>query len=82
MLYLVNGNLVSTAADFDYPAEACYLNDAGRKKFLRAFLQRMEEPLTTLEGPQPRWDILNRQVKTYRQFVYDPSLGYKPYRIR
>lgn len=82
VLYLVNGSIVSADTDFDYPAGACYLNDEGRKKFLRAFLQRMEEPLTTPDGPQPRWDLLNRQVKAYKQFVSDPSLGYQPYRIR
>jgi len=41
----VNRRIVSTEVDFDYPEAACYLNEAGQKKFLRAFLQRMEEPL-------------------------------------
>jgi len=82
VLYLVNGNIVSADTDFDYPEDACYLNNDGRKKFLRAFLQRMEEPLTTADGLQPRWDLLNAQVKAYKRFVMDPSLGYKPYRIR
>jgi len=82
VLYLVNGNIVSADTDFDYPEDARYLNNDGRKKFLRAFLQRMEEPLTTADGLQPRWDLLNAQVKAYKRFVMDPSLGYKPYRIR
>lgn len=82
VLYLVNSSIVSVETDFDYPAGACYLNGEGRKKFLRAFLQRMEESLATPDGPQPRWDLLNRQVKLFRQFVSDPSLGYKPYVIR
>lgn len=82
VLYLVNSAMVSGETDFDFPGSACYLNDQGRKKFLRAFLQRMEEPLATPDGQQPRWDLLNRQVKAYRQFVSDPSLGYKPYLIR
>jgi len=82
VLYLVNSRIVSTEVDFDYPEAACYLNEAGRKKFLRAFLQRMEEPLMTPQGAQPRWDLLNRQVKAYKQFVMEPGLGYKPYVIR
>jgi CRISPR-associated protein Cas1 len=82
VLYLVNSHIVVADEDFDYPEAACYLNDSGRKKFLRAFLQRMEEPLTTPQGAQPRWDLLNRQVKAYKQFVIEPNLGYKPYVIR
>ncbi len=82
VLYLVNSRIVIADEDFDYPEAACYLNNDGRKKFLRAFLQRMEDPLNTPTGPQPRWDLLNRQVKAYRQFVSEPSLGYQPYVIR
>ncbi|MGG6294955.1 CRISPR-associated endonuclease Cas1 [Leptolyngbya sp. AN02str] len=82
VLYLVNSSIVSVDTDFDYPAGACYLNEEGRRKFLRAFLQRMEEPLATADGLQPRWDLLNRQVKLFKQFVSNPALGYKPYLIR
>jgi len=82
VLYLVNSAIVSVDTDFDYPAGACYLGGEGRKKFLRAFLQRMEQSVATPYGPQPRWDLLNRQVKLFRQFVSDPTLGYTPYSIR
>jgi len=83
VLFLVNSHIVSVETDFDYPDAACYLNDQGRKKFLRAFLQRMETAVTTVDKQQePRWALLNRQVKAYKQFVVSPSLGYKPYVIR
>jgi CRISP-associated protein Cas1 len=83
VLYLVNRGVVRVEEDFTYRDGGCYLNDTGRKKFLRAFLQRMEETLS-LEGdqPQPRWDTLNQQVKLYKQFVYNPAQGYTPYLIR
>jgi CRISP-associated protein Cas1 len=83
VLYLVNRRIVTLAEDFDHANDGgCYLNDSGRKKFLRSFLLRMEETLDTDHGVQPRWDLLNQQVKTYKQFVYDPTTGYKPYLIR
>lgn len=83
VLYLVNRGLVQPDRDFDYPAAGgCYLNDSGRKLFLRSFLTRMEEPHNTEFGTQPRWDLLNHQVKAYKQMIYDPSLGYAPYLIR
>lgn len=83
VLYLVNRGVVNADQDFTYHNGGCYLNDAGRKKFLRAFLQRMEETLN-VEGDQaqPRWDTLNQQVKLYKQFVYNPVQGYTPYLIR
>jgi CRISPR-associated protein Cas1 len=83
VLYLVNHRILQVEQDFVWPEDGgCYLNESGRKKFLRSFLQRMEESLDTEDGPQPRWNSLNQQVKAYKQFVYDPGIGYKPYVIR
>lgn len=83
VLYLVNKGIANPSEDFDYHNGGCYLNEPGRKKFLRAFLQRMEEKHKTDQDEyQPRWDLLTRQVKAFKQFVYSPVLGYKPYLIR
>jgi len=61
----------------------CYLNDSGRRKFLKAFVQRMEETITNEAGEvQPKWDLLTQQVKKYKQFVYQPTELYSPYQIR
>ncbi|MBD2097723.1 CRISPR-associated endonuclease Cas1 [Trichocoleus sp. FACHB-591] len=81
-LYLVNRGVVNADQDFEYHEGGCYLNDTGRKKYLRAFLQRMEEALQTDNGEQPRWDTLTQQVKVYKQCVYAPSTIYQPYLIR
>jgi CRISP-associated protein Cas1 len=78
VLYLVNRGLVSTENDFEYHDGGCYLNQSGRRKFLQAFVQRMEEPVEE----QPRWNLLSQQVRAYKQFVYDPSGLYSPYLIR
>ncbi|OLP17426.1 CRISPR-associated endonuclease Cas1 [Leptolyngbya sp. 'hensonii'] len=82
VLYLANRGIVKADEDFEYHDGGCYLKDMGRKKFLRAFLQRMEEQLQIDEEEQPRWGLLMQQVKAYKQFVYNPAQGYKPYLIR
>jgi CRISPR-associated protein Cas1 len=83
VLYLVNRRIMKADGDFAFRDGGCFLNDAGRRKFLQAFVQRMEEPLTTAEGDrQPRWHLLANQVKAYKLFVYDPSCPYQPYQIR
>ncbi len=130
VLYLVNRGVMDVDQDFEWRDGGCYLNDSGRKKYLRAFLMRMEEkgqastnlsqsnsdsePVRRLRrrvterqaelsqpeaqalqpcrlrrravqvepGDQPRWDILMRQVKAYKQFVYNPTQIYQPYLIR
>ncbi len=69
-------------SDFDYHNGGCFLNESGRKIFLKAFLQRMEEPLSINNETQPRWDLLMQQIKKFKAFVYSPSQGYKPYLIR
>ncbi len=37
VLYLINRRLVDSDTDFAYRNGGCYLNDAGRKKYLQAF---------------------------------------------
>ncbi len=68
--------------DFVYHNGGCFLNDSGRKKYLRAFLTRMTEKLITENEEQPRWELLNRQVKLFKQCIYNPEMTYSPYRIR
>ncbi|MDV3000135.1 MAG: CRISPR-associated endonuclease Cas1 [Chroococcopsis gigantea SAG 12.99] len=83
MLYLVNKSVIRSAEDFDYRDGGCYLNNTGRKKLLKAFVQRMEEEIQVSDDQkEPRWDLLNQQVKSFKSFVYSPSNGYQPYLIR
>jgi CRISP-associated protein Cas1 len=82
VLYLINRHLIDSDTDFVYRNGGCYLNDTGRKKYLQAFLQRMEAEIQTDSGQQPRWDLLTQQVKLYKQFVYQPVQLYRPYLIR
>jgi CRISP-associated protein Cas1 len=83
VLYAINHHIMNRDQDFDLSDDGgCYLNESGRKKFLRSFLMRMEEELDGDGHTRPRWDLLNQQVKRYKQFIYDPSLPYQPYLIR
>ena len=82
ILQLVNNRIMNATQDFVYRDGVCYLNDRGRPKYLRAFLQRMEETIQSEDGAQPRWDLLSQQVKQYKQFIYNPVQGYQPYLIR
>ncbi|MFQ3637220.1 MAG: CRISPR-associated endonuclease Cas1 [Cyanobacteriota bacterium] len=81
-LYLINRRMIHAQNDFEYRNGGCFLNESGRKIFLQAFLQRMEERLQTDDGNQPRWDLLTQQVRAFKQFVYSPAQGYRPYEIR
>jgi len=83
VLYLVNRKMMDGRDDFIYKNGGCYLNDSGRPKFLREFVRRMEETVADDFGEtQPKWDLLNRQVKEYKNFVYNPADRYSPYQIR
>jgi len=82
-LYLINRKLVDPVQDFEFRDGGCFLNERGRKIYLRAFLMRMEESLEAADqSSQPRWHCLSVQVDTYKRFVYQPVDGYKPYLIR
>lgn len=83
MLWLVNRRSMDANNDFVHRDGGCYLNDSGRAKFLRAFVQRMEEEVQNDAGERrPKWDLLMQQVKAYKRFVYDPKQLYLPYQIR
>ena len=82
VLYLVNRNMINSE-DFVFENGGCFLNDSGRRKFLNAFLLRMEEVIDTGDDEkQPRWDLLMRQVKLFKRFVYNPVEVYQPFLIR
>jgi len=82
-LYLSNRGLMRAAEHFEWRDGGCFLNEAGRRVFLGAFVQRMEEMVGADGGGSvPRWDLLHGQVRAYKRFVYSPIDGFSPYRIR
>lgn len=83
ILYLVNKNIINDEEDFVFRDGGCYLNDTGRKKYLQAFITRMEENIMLDNGNnEPRWDLLMQQVRKIKQFFYSPINSYQPYLLR
>jgi CRISPR-associated protein Cas1 len=83
VLYLINGGMMNVVHDFEFRDGGCFLNESGRRKYLKAFVMRMEEGIKNDAGEHmPRWDVLMTQVRRIKNYVYDPSAGYKPYLIR
>jgi CRISP-associated protein Cas1 len=82
VLYLINRNMVCPDENFTYTEDACYLNTAGRKTFLTAFLARMEETIKMPLPDQPRWLLVSRQVKEFIRYAYNPDSDYQAYLIQ
>lgn len=81
VLYLLNKKMLSLD-HFEYRDGGCFLNHSGRKIYLAAFVRQMEEVIDINGAQEPRWDLLTQQVRAYQRFVYEPVMGYFPYRIR
>lgn len=83
VLWLVNSKIMQVGEDFEYHDGGCYLNSAGRVKYIKYFLQRLEEEVQNADGEkQPRWDLITQQIKKFKNFVDHPCELYQPYLIR
>lgn len=83
VLKMVNQNSVDVSSDFVFRDGGCYLNSSGSKKYIKAFLARMETAIDSEDGSkQPKWDAMIHQVRAYKQFIYHPLTEYQPYQIR
>lgn len=82
VIYLINRNQINAVDDFEYRDGGCFLNNSGRKKYLKSFLQRMESTITSENEEVPKWDILVQQVKEFKRFIYEPAKVYSPYLIK
>jgi len=83
VLWLVNSKVMDVQTDFDYHAGGCYLNNYGRPKYIKYFLNRLEEEVQNAKlEKQLRWDLMRQQIKCFKEFVYQPSQIYDPYQIR
>jgi len=83
VVWLINTGVVQTERDFEYRNGGCFLNESGRRLFLRSFVGRMSESVTieSAVGTPPRWGFLAQQIKRFRDAVLQPDQGYRPYRI-
>ncbi|WP_448526977.1 CRISPR-associated endonuclease Cas1 [Parathermosynechococcus lividus] len=69
VLQLVNRRLIRPEDDFRFEAGGCFLNEHGRQRFLKHFIQRMEQQ--TQE--EPFWHVLARQVRAFCQWLRCPD---------
>lgn len=83
VLWLINSKIMDDTQDFVHHDGGCYLNNHGREKYIKYFLQKLEEDVQNQKGEnQPRWDLMTQQIKIFKEFVYQPSQVYQPYQIR
>lgn len=83
VLWLINTKVMDIEKDFEYHDGGCYLNNSGRPKYIKYFLQRLSEEVQNSQAEkQPRWDLMTQQIKLFKEFIYQPSQLYKPYQIR
>lgn len=83
VLWLINTKVMDVDQDFAYYNSGCYLNNNGRGKYIKYFLQRLAEEIQNQkEEKQPRWDLITQQIKNFKTFVYQPTNIYQPYQIR
>ncbi len=69
VLQLVNRGIIRPKDDFRFAEGGCFLNEQGRQRFLKSFIQRME-PATQEE---PFWQVLTQQVRAFRQWLHNPE---------
>jgi CRISP-associated protein Cas1 len=81
VLMMINQHAIDLS-DFIFRDGGCYLNISGSKKYIKAFLTRMETEIDRDDGnKQPKWDAIVQQIKTYKGFIYSPIEIYQPYQI-
>lgn len=81
VIWLINTRVVQVD-DFEFHQGGCYLNEAGRRKYLHHFIQRMNEVIQVGSLSLPRWGLIEKQVGTFKRFLYQQEAGYEAYRIR
>jgi CRISPR-associated protein Cas1 len=71
---LIRAGKLSAADHFQPYGGGVYLNDSGRRLWLRAWSAFMDEPIQLGEtGRGPRWEVLDQLVKSFAAAVDDPD---------
>jgi CRISP-associated protein Cas1 len=82
-LTLIHRHEIDAERDFQFRDGGCFLTPAGIKIYLNAFTARMNQEITSDDGTlHPRWHVIQQQIHAYKQFIYQPTQTYQPYRIR
>ena len=71
---LIRAGHLSAAEHFQSHGGGVYLNDTGRRLWLRAWSGFMAEPIKLgAAGSGPRWEVLDQLVKSFAAAVDDPD---------
>jgi CRISP-associated protein Cas1 len=71
---LIRAGQLSASEHFQPHGGGVYLNDAGRRLWLRAWSAFMAEPIQLGDaGSGPRWEVLDQLVKSFAAAVDDPD---------
>jgi CRISPR-associated protein Cas1 len=71
---LIRAGQLSAAEHFQPHGGGVYLNDAGRRLWLRAWSTFMAEPIQVDSAERgPRWGVLDQLVKSFTAVVDDPD---------
>jgi|688.fasta_scaffold119524_2 CRISPR-associated protein Cas1 len=71
---LIRAGQLSAAEHFQPHGVGVYLNDAGRRLWLKAWSAFMAEPIQLgTAGSGPRWEVLDQLVKSFAAAVDDPD---------
>ena len=72
-----------TPKDFTITSYGCRLSDVTRAAFIRAFEDKLSEPLKRNQTTRRTWrDAIRAQSEQFAQCLHDPDQAYQPVRVR
>jgi CRISPR-associated protein Cas1 len=75
-VWLIRTRRLKAERDFEACDGGMFLNEAGKRVWLRAWGNYMAESVTLAsDRPGPRWELLDQVVRAFVRFVYDPAAG-------
>lgn len=75
-VWLIRSRRLKAERDFEACDGGVFLNETGRRLWLRAWGNYMAESVSLASDRRgPRWDLLDQVVRAFVRFVYDPAAG-------
>lgn len=73
-VWMIRTKQIRAERDFEARDGGVFLNDGGRRLWLRCWSDYMAQPVTLMdERTGPRWELLDGLVRAFVRFVYAPS---------
>lgn len=75
-VWLIRSRRLKAERDFETRDGGIFLNEAGRRLWLKAWGNYMAESVSLAPDRRgPRWELLDQVVRAFVRFVYDPAAG-------